>query len=133
VRLAVRPANGLPLYRQLMEQIQRLAASGGLRAGDALPSVRELSRDLGINPATIAKAYQELERSGLVVSRRGLGTFLAAGTSSLQRSERLRRAREAAESFLLEVVHLGLSERDAYEAIERAAARLRRDEEKERG
>ena len=80
MRFHVRPASGLPIYRQLMEQIERQSAAGLLGPGDALPSVRELSRDLGINPATVVKAYAELERTGLVETRHGLGTFVAAAS-----------------------------------------------------
>ena len=77
--LPVELSSGLPIYRQLMEQVRRMLAAGSLRPGDKLPSVRELSANLRINPLTAAKAYQELEHAGLVEMRRGLGVFVAAG------------------------------------------------------
>jgi GntR family transcriptional regulator len=128
----VRPASGLPLYRQLMQQIERLVAAGWLREGDPLPSVRELSRDLAINPATVVKAYGELERAGLVETRRGLGTFVAAGSGGgVKRAERLKQLRDAAEGLVVETFHLGLAEEDAHAAVDEAAERLRALREKE--
>lgn len=124
-RFHVRPASGLPIYRQLMEQVERQTASGLLRAGDPLPSVRELSRDLGINPATVVKAYAELERAGRVESRQGLGTFVAAAAGGLQRGEKLRRLAGAAEALMVEAIQLGLDESDAHRAVDEAAAKLR--------
>jgi GntR family transcriptional regulator len=124
MRFHVRPASGLPLYRQLMQQVQRLAAAGELREGDALPSVRELSRDLGVNPATVVKAYAELERTGLVETRHGLGTFVTRN-AGLQRTRRLRDLHQTAEQLVIEAQQLGLSEQDAQEAVAEAAERLR--------
>ncbi len=121
----VRPASALPLYRQLVQQVERLAAAGRLREGDALPSVRDLSRELGVNPATVVKAYAELEHAGLVETRRGLGTFLAKGSGGLQRAQRARRLRDSADALVVEAHHLGLSEDDIHEAVSEAAARLR--------
>ncbi|HVP30114.1 MAG TPA: GntR family transcriptional regulator [Myxococcota bacterium] len=120
----MRPASGLPLYRQLIQQIERLSAAGGLREGDPLPSVRELSRDLGVNPATVVRAYTELERAGLVETRRGLGTFVAKRGAGLQRAERVRRLRGAAEALVVEAHHLGLSEEDVHDAVDQAAVLL---------
>jgi GntR family transcriptional regulator len=124
-RFHVRTASGLPIYRQLMDQIERQAASGLLRAGDPLPSVRELSRDLGINPATVVKAYAELERAGRVESRQGLGTFVAAATAELPRAEKLRRLSGAAETLMVEALQLGLDEQEAHRAVDEAAVKLR--------
>jgi GntR family transcriptional regulator len=124
MRFHVRPASGMPLYRQLMQQVQRLAAAGELREGDALPSVRELSRDLGVNPSTVVKAYAELERTGLVETRHGLGTFVSRN-AGLQRTRRLRDLQQTAEQLVIEAHHLGLSEQEVHEAVDEAAERLR--------
>jgi GntR family transcriptional regulator len=69
----VMPATGVPIYRQLFDQLQQLVASGQLQAGDMLPSVRELGRELAINPLTVAKAWRMAEEAGLVVAERGVG------------------------------------------------------------
>jgi GntR family transcriptional regulator len=112
------------MYRQLMQQIERQTATGLLRAGDPLPSVRELSRELGINPATVVKAYSELERAGVVESRQGLGTFVAVASPRLQRTEKLRRLAGAAEALMVEALQLGLTEQDALDAVGEAARKL---------
>lgn len=83
-----------PIYRQLIEQLQRRVASGQLVAGDALPSVRELAQALAVNPMTISKAYSLLEAEGLLERRRGLGMVVAQqhrrAQSAADRSELLR-------------------------------------------
>jgi len=66
----------VPIYRQLVEQVRRLAASGRLKAGEQLPSVRQLAEELAVNPMTISKAYSFLEQEGLLERRRGIGMVL---------------------------------------------------------
>jgi GntR family transcriptional regulator len=70
--------SGVPIYRQLVEQVRRGIMLGGLAPGDQLPTLREVVDALAINPNTVAKAYAELEHQGLVVRRQGTGTFVAA-------------------------------------------------------
>jgi GntR family transcriptional regulator len=65
------PQSGIPMYRQLVEQIRRMVAGGQLRAGDELPSVRELAVEHAVNPMTISKAYSLLEIEGVLVRQRG--------------------------------------------------------------
>lgn len=67
-----------PIYEQIIDQTQRLIASGLLKEGDQLPSVRVLSQELSVNPNTLQKAYSELERRGLCVSAPGNGRFVTA-------------------------------------------------------
>ncbi|HLO02579.1 MAG TPA: GntR family transcriptional regulator [Symbiobacteriaceae bacterium] len=71
------PSSGLPIYRQLVDQVKQAVVGGVLKPGDRLPSVRDLAVDLAINPHTVAKAYQELEREGVITVRRGKGAFIA--------------------------------------------------------
>jgi len=73
-------SSGVPIWQQIVSQGIRQIVSGSILAGDRLPTVRELAGDLRINPNTVAKAYQELERSGYVETRRGLGTFVSDTT-----------------------------------------------------
>ena len=70
--------SGVPIYRQLVEQVRREVMFGRLAAGDQLPPLREVVDALAINPNTVVKAYAELEHDGLVVRRQGMGTFVAA-------------------------------------------------------
>lgn len=71
------PSSGLPIYRQLVDQVKQAVVGGVLKPGDRLPSVRDLAVDLAINPHTVAKAYQELEREGVITVPRGKGAFIA--------------------------------------------------------
>jgi len=70
--------SGVPIYRQLMEQVRRQVMLGRLVAGDQLPPLREVVDALAINPNTVVKAYAELEHEGLVLRRQGMGTFVTA-------------------------------------------------------
>lgn len=73
----ISPTSGVPIYRQIMDQVARLIAGGQLRVDDELPSVRNLARQLEINPMTISKAYKQLEERGLLYRQRGKGMYVA--------------------------------------------------------
>lgn len=85
--------SGLPMYLQIVQQVQDALRLGMLDVGDQLPTVREVVAELAINPNTVAKAYRELEREGLVVARQGRGTFVSGSlaASSVEHHEALRR------------------------------------------
>jgi GntR family transcriptional regulator len=70
--------SGMPVYRQIMDQVRGGIASGALNAGDQLPTVRQLAVDLEINPNTVVRAYRELEFGGLIETHQGTGTFIGA-------------------------------------------------------
>lgn len=74
----------VPLYEQLQEQIIRLSLMGVLETNEQLPSVRSLAREVGVNPNTVAKAYQELERQGIIYTISGRGSFVSPNVLSLQ-------------------------------------------------
>ena len=103
----------MPLYAQLERAIRHAIAIEKLRVGDQLPTVRQLAVDLRINANTVAKVYAELERTGLLETRRGVGTFVKAREVALRtfarKHERERELRALAERFLAEAVVLGLS------------------------
>jgi GntR family transcriptional regulator len=102
----------IPIYLQIMEAIQRSLARGELRPGDRVPPVREMAGKLVVNPNTVQRAYQELERLGLVVIRRGLGTFVTDRKNTIaQVAKRL--ARTAASRYLRDMADLGLSPDEA--------------------
>ncbi|WP_018664184.1 GntR family transcriptional regulator [Heyndrickxia acidiproducens] len=73
----------LPIYIQIMNLIKTKVVSGEINGGDKLPSVRELSKELKVNPNTIQRVYQELEREGLVKTQRGMGTFVTEDSSTI--------------------------------------------------
>jgi len=99
----------LPIYQQLVQQIREALARGELQPEAALPSVRQLSRELVVNPNTVARAYTELERDGLLVSRPGRGIYVAQPRNDLTRAARDRRLTEQLDRWLTEAVHLGYS------------------------
>ncbi len=76
MKLFVNPYSGIPLYIQISEQIKKAVLTGILKEGEQLPSVRQLALELLINPNTVVRAYQELEKEGIVVTKRGTGTFI---------------------------------------------------------
>jgi GntR family transcriptional regulator len=121
--LHVDTASRLPIYQQLAQQVREAIARGELRPGACLPSVRQLSRELVVNPNTVARAYTELEREGLLVSRPGRGLFVAEPHSDLTRAARDRRLTGQLDRWLTEAVHLGFS---ADEVLRLVAARARR-------
>src|SRR5215468_8556695 len=102
----VDPSTRVPIYRQLMDQIRLAVARGRLRPGMRLPSVRVLSRELVVNPNTVARAYAELERESVLVTRQGLGVFIAEPQNELSTATRRERLAAAIERFLTEAVHL---------------------------
>src|ERR1700753_313786 len=102
--------SGVPLYRQLIDQVQAAIAAGLLVPGDQLPTVRQVAVDLEINPNTVMRAYREMEIRGMVDTQQGMGTFVAARRLELSAKERGRRlaamagevaARAGAEGFSL--------------------------------
>ncbi len=111
--LHVDPRDAVPIWRQIEEGVRRLVASGALAAGSPLPSVRELSRELRVNPATVAKAYQRLTDAGVLAVRRGEGTFVAASPPALARGERTKTLRDGALRYASLAVTLGSGREDA--------------------
>jgi len=78
LHLLIDSRSGVPIYRQLVQQIENGILGGLLRPGEQLPTVREVALDLTINPNTVARAYRELEQQGLLTSYQGRGTFVAS-------------------------------------------------------
>jgi GntR family transcriptional regulator len=102
-------ASRLPIYQQLVQQVREAIARGDLKPQQQLPSVRQLARDLVVNPNTIARAYTELEREGLLTNRPGRGVFVAEPKDERTGDARRRRLIESLDRFLTEAVHLGFS------------------------
>jgi GntR family transcriptional regulator len=111
------PTSRVPIYRQLMDQIRQAVARGRLKPGSRLPSVRVLSRELVVNPNTIARTYTELEREGVLHTRQGLGVFIAEPQADLSATARRERLAAALDRFLTEAFHLGFSADELQSAI----------------
>jgi GntR family transcriptional regulator len=106
------PRSPTPIYAQIADRIRVAVAAGELRTGDDLPSVRALATRLRVNPATIAQAYRELEREGLVEMRQGAGTFVAALSAESRTHERAAAAQRLVREMLTNAARLGLSPAD---------------------
>jgi GntR family transcriptional regulator len=102
-----------PIYRQIAEQVHRMVASGQLKTGDALPSVRAVALHHAINPMTVSKAYSLLETEGLLVRMRGLGMAVAERQAKSTRTEKVSMLRPALENAARMARQLGLSDKDA--------------------
>ncbi len=117
--LDIDPRDAVPIFRQIADQVRRAIASGSLRPGDRLPSVREVGRESSVNPMTVQKAYSELEHDGLLESRRGQGTFVSA----LAQRARLHEKRKMVEPLAAELVRrsreVGLSDEEIRGVLEK--------------
>jgi GntR family transcriptional regulator len=111
------PNSGMPIYRQLFSQLRQRIASGELAAEAQLPSVRELSADLKINPLTVAKVFQMLEAEGLVETRRGLGTFVVNGNITRSQKEKRELIAHAVEQVVAEARHLKMDENEVVKLV----------------
>jgi len=120
-----------PLFEQIVYAVKQAVARGAADAGDKLPSVRELARDLGINPNTVVRAYEALERDGVVVRRQGAGCFLTGRGSELASSERRRRLLDLVRRTATEAFHLGFTAHDVRQALTECLDELNFDEGEE--
>ena len=127
--LSVDPSDALPLWKQIEENVRRLVASGALKPGSAMPSVRDLARDLSINPATVAKGYQHLVDAGILAVKRGEGTFVASRPPALAHGEREKELEGGAMRYASLAVTLGVSNEMAVERVKGSLGSLRRKRE----
>jgi GntR family transcriptional regulator len=107
LHLHLDPHSGLPVYRQLIDQIKHYIASGALKTGDQLPSVRELAQRLSINPTTVVKAYAELEHEEAIEIRHGRGAFVAAPNTMASEFQKDRVVRRLARQLAVESRQIG--------------------------
>lgn len=107
----VDPRSSVAIYRQLVAGVKEAVARGVLETGEKLPSVRELAAQVTINPNTIAKAYQELEREGIIETLRGRGTFVAACKQQTNLEEKEKAIKAMLEKILVEAYYLRFDEK----------------------
>lgn len=118
--------SGVPVYLQIVQQVKAAAASGNLRPGDALPSVRSLAEELRINRNTAARAYTELEAEGVIETRQGAGCFLKAkGASPLRKTVRSERLAAELDAVIVQAHHLQISDEELRTLLEERLAALR--------
>jgi len=108
---------GVPVYRQLMDQVRAGIASGALMGGDQLPTVRQLAVDLAINPNTVMRAYRELELGGLLETHQGTGTFIANKKVEKAAAERERQLGQMASEFAARAGAAGFTVEDLMDRL----------------
>ncbi len=111
MQLKIDNASDRPVYQQIIDQVKRDIALGRCLAQEKLPTVRELSAALAINPNTIAKAYRQLEREGIITTRPGSGAFVAELSTDLNMSVRKRLVNADLERAVVEAIHMKIDKK----------------------
>src|SRR5579863_6562209 len=125
-RFAIDLHSGVPVYRQLIDQVRSGIASRTLTAGDQLPTVRQLAVDLAINPNTVMRAYRELELGGLLETHQGTGTFISEKKVEMKSAERERQLGQMAGEFAARAGAAGFTVEELIERLEELLPRASR-------
>ena len=104
----VDPHSNVPVFEQIVHEVKASVASGTLRPGEPIPSVRKLAVDLVVNPNTVAKAYRDLEREGVIYTKKGLGLFVSEGVEPACQDEMLDRFRTEAGRLVRQARRAGI-------------------------
>ncbi len=118
LNLTVNTGSATPIYRQIADQVRLAVATGKVAVGDQLPSVRALAETLVLNPNTVARAYSELTREGLIESRAGRGVFIIRKRKVFTRQEGWRRLEPLLDSLVAEAMTLDFTPEELREAFE---------------
>jgi GntR family transcriptional regulator len=105
----VHASSGVPIYRQLVDQVETLVAGGRLRPGDVVPSVRQVAAALGVNPMTVSKAWSRLEANGVLDRDRGRGMVVAARREAVSLADRRVEVQPLVDRAVTHALHLGLA------------------------
>jgi GntR family transcriptional regulator len=117
--------DGRPIWRQIVDQVSYLIASGQLEAGAEMPPIRVLAEQLLINPNTVARAYRELEVAGVLAKRQGAGTYVSEGGSPLTKEARLRILADRADTLLAEAHQMNVDWDELVDLLRERDARMR--------
>lgn len=123
----VHPGSGVPIYLQIESQIKHAIAAQALHEDDPLPPVRRLAAEIRVNPNTVARAYQNLEREGVIRTVQGGGCYVNGQTPKLLKAEKIRRLRPIATQFAVEARQLLLSREDAMRLLDESFQQLERE------
>jgi GntR family transcriptional regulator len=121
--MRLNPDSGIPLYLQLIEQVKHAIETGAIRAGEQLPSVRQMAEDLVINPNTVARAYRDLEQEGIIDLKHGSGAFVR--DSMVARARLMQKAQTVLESAFDRLESLDLTEDEIRRLVENDLAQRR--------
>lgn len=117
MRIRLDQSSPMPIYAQVMEEVRWAVSSGEIEPGEQLPTVRQLAVELRINPNTVARAYSELERLGLIATQQGRGTFVIASKTTTADIERQSVLRRLARAVAAEANALGFTPAELVRAI----------------
>ena len=128
MQVHISTSDGVPIYLQIVNQVKYLAACSRLVPGEELPAIRVLAEQLLVNPNTVARAYLELERDGIVAKRHGSGTYVADTGSPLARKERMKILSGRADALLAEAHHLNVDLEDLIDLLRQRRKLLNKDQ-----
>ena len=117
ISFSLDPVNGIPIYRQIIQQIEYAILSGRMQAGDRLPTIRALAVELKTNPNTIARAYQELEIRGILATQVGSGTYISDKKPVIEDDSLNRKIQEVLKRFMQDMKDLGVDKRELLNII----------------
>jgi GntR family transcriptional regulator len=129
VFIRIDPQSPEPIFEQIIFQVKGSTARGELKPGDKLPSVRELAKELAVNPNTVIRAFEALERDHVVVRRQGAGCFVTDRKSFLSSDERRRQLDNLVKRLVTEAYHLGCNPEDIRQAVDGSLTGLHFPEE----
>ncbi|HRX79218.1 MAG: GntR family transcriptional regulator [Planctomycetaceae bacterium] len=125
--LNINPANGIAIYDQVVRQVKFAVAQGAVKPGNLVPSVREMARELAINPNTVARAYQQLQTDGVLEQVRGMGLEVAADAVKQCKSERQKMIQDRLRQAIVEAKQSGLDGDELRQIVEKQLASVYRD------
>jgi GntR family transcriptional regulator len=124
--LLINYQSGEAIYRQIVEQVKYKVASGELIPGERLPSIRELAKQLKINPRTVVKAYEELRSAGLAVMRQGQGVFITDNQATLPGKVRKKQIEDMSRRLFAEAARLGADSTEVIKIVKETAKKMRK-------
>jgi GntR family transcriptional regulator len=127
LHLQINPNSGVPVYRQVMEQIKYYIASGLLAPGVQLPSIRSLATSLAVNPTTIVKAYTELQHAGVVEMKQGKGAFVSESAGALSEVQLREALKQLARQLAVEAAQMGASAELVMKVVQEELQKVRND------
>ncbi len=127
LHLQINPNSGVPVYRQVMEQIKYYVASGLLAPGAQLPSIRSLATSLAVNPTTIVKAYTELQHADVVEMKQGKGAFVSESAGALSEVQLREALKQLARQLAVEAAQMGASTELVMKVVQEELKKVRHD------
>src|SRR5688572_9071834 len=130
MQLHINSSDGVPIYLQIVNQVKHLVAAARLEPGDEIPPIRVLAQQLLVNPNTVARAYLELERAGIVTKRHGSGTYVAEVRAPLPQREKIKILAPRADTLLMEARHLDVDFPDVVKLLRDRNATIEKEIQK---